>query len=129
MHKKHNPETIAGPFGRYSHAVEVAPGVRWLHVSGQVGVKPDGSTAEGIEAQARTALENVRALLAGAGMATGDLVKMTVFVTDFRYADAYRAARDAVLGEDARVASTLLAVTALAKPEWLIEVEAVAAKA
>ena len=92
-------------------------------------MKPDGSTAEGIEAQARTALENVRALLAGAGMATGDLVKMTVFVTDIRYADAYRAARDAVLGEDARVASTLLAVTALAKPEWLIEVEAVAAKA
>lgn len=129
MHKKHNPDTVAGPFGRYSHAVEVGPNARWLHVSGQVGVKPDGSTADGIEAQARTALENVRALLAGAGMATGDLVKMTVFVTDIRYADAYRAARDAVLGEDARVASTLVAVTALAKPEWLIEVEAVAAKA
>src|SRR5438876_559996 len=43
MLKPINPPTIAPPFSRYSQAVEVPAGLRWLHISGQVGVRPDGT--------------------------------------------------------------------------------------
>jgi enamine deaminase RidA (YjgF/YER057c/UK114 family) len=43
MHTFHNPEQIAGPFGHYEHGVETALPWRLLHVSGQIGVAPDGA--------------------------------------------------------------------------------------
>ena len=43
MHTFHNPEQIAGPFGHYEHGVETALPGRLLHVSGQIGVAPDGA--------------------------------------------------------------------------------------
>jgi hypothetical protein len=57
--KVHNPADVAGPFSAYSHGVEVPPGARGLHVSGQVAVDPDGRTPEGIEAQAALAFRNL----------------------------------------------------------------------
>jgi enamine deaminase RidA (YjgF/YER057c/UK114 family) len=49
-HKTRNPDTIAKPASAYSHAIEVAPGARWLQISGQVGVTPAGVAPDGIEA-------------------------------------------------------------------------------
>ncbi len=49
MNKLHNPETMAPPFSNYSHAVESTQNCHVLFISGQVGVNPDGSMAEGIE--------------------------------------------------------------------------------
>ncbi len=40
MLKVHNPLSIAAPIGTYSHGIEVPPGARWLHVAGQIGVRP-----------------------------------------------------------------------------------------
>lgn len=52
MNTKHVPGTIAAPFGPYSHAVEVPEGSRLLYISGEVGVLPDGTVPDGIDAQA-----------------------------------------------------------------------------
>ncbi len=128
MLSKHNPTTIAAAFSNYSLAVEAPAQARWLHVSGQVGVAPDGSLAEGAEAQMETAFRNVLAILGSAGMGPHDLVKVTVFLTRSEDVGLYRGVRDRMLA-GATPASTLLVVAALANPDWLVEIEAIAASA
>jgi len=128
VHKLRNPANITPPLGKYSHGVETAANLRWLYISGQVGVNKDGKTESGIEAQARTAFASISAILADAGMAVADVVKLNVFITDPRFVTEYRKTRDEWSG-DVRVASTLLVVAGLAHQDWLIEIEAVAAKA
>jgi 2-iminobutanoate/2-iminopropanoate deaminase len=71
---------VAAPFGPYSHAVEVPEGSRPFYISGEVGVLPDGSVPEGIEAQAEACWRNITAILADAGMGIGDLVKITTYL-------------------------------------------------
>ncbi len=122
----HNPGTIAPAFSRYSLGVEAPAAARWLYVSGQVGVNPDGSFADGPEAQMEAAWRNVLAILDSAGMGAGDLVKVTAYLTRAEDIGFYREVRDRMLG-GAEPASTLLVISALAHPDWLVEIEAVAA--
>jgi 2-iminobutanoate/2-iminopropanoate deaminase len=127
MNRKYNPSTIAPPAGRYTHGIEVPAGARWLHVSGQVGRAPDGSTPNTIGGQTENCFRNISAILAEAGMSFADVVKVTVLLTRDSDIAGFREARDRVIG-DARPASTLLVVSRLAQPEWLVEIEAIAAK-
>ncbi len=122
-----NASTVAAPLARYSHAIEVPPDARWLYISGQVGIRPDGEVPADIESQADQAFANVIAILADAGMSVADLVKVTSFVVGSEQIPAYRNAREKHLGY-ADPASTLLVIDALARPDLKIEVEAVAAK-
>jgi enamine deaminase RidA (YjgF/YER057c/UK114 family) len=111
----------------YSHAVEVPEGARTLFISGQVGVAPDGALRSGFSAQLEQAMDNVEALLRAAGMTTADVVKANYYLT--------RAVDLPTLGEVRRrrwakktpEAVTVVVVSALARPEFLVEVEAVAA--
>jgi 2-iminobutanoate/2-iminopropanoate deaminase len=128
MNRKLNPSSIAPPGGRYTHAIEVPPGARWLVVSGQVGVAPDGSTPEDIGGQTENCFRNISAILADAGMSLADVVKITVFLTREADIAGFRAARDRMIVE-ARPASTLVVVSQLVRPEWRVEIEALAAKA
>ena len=128
MLKAYNPATMAAPFGAYSHAVEVPPSARWLYVSGQVGVMPDGAMAEGIEGQVDWTFRNLIAALEAAGMDTGDIVRLNQYLTRQADVGPLRTVRARHMG-DARPASTLVVVAALASPDWMVEVEAVAAKA
>lgn len=128
MLKTHNPDTIAPPASIYSHGVEVPPDARWLYVAGQVGVKPDGSMANGIAAQCEQTWRNLIAVLNEAGMGMPDLVRVNGYVTDKAHVAAFREARVPFLG-DVRTAFTLVVVEALASDDWLVEIEAVAAKA
>lgn len=123
-----NPPTIAPPVGAYSHGVEIPPNARWLHVSGQVGIAPDGTLGKGAAEQSQIVWDNIQAILADAGMGIENLVKVTAFLTDPDDLPAYGAVRSAVLG-DARPCSTLIFVPALVKPDWKVEVEVVAAAA
>lgn len=120
-----NPAGAPTPAGPYSQAVSVGGGGRWLHVSGQIGVDVDGRVAEGVEAQATQAWQNLLAVLAGAGMRVDDLVKLTTYLVDAADLAAVNAVRTRFLGS-ARPASTLVVAAALAKPEWRFEIEAVA---
>jgi enamine deaminase RidA (YjgF/YER057c/UK114 family) len=124
----HNPPTVAAPSAAYSQGIEVPPGARWLYISGQIAVDLQGTVPEGIEAQAALVFQNLNGVLASAGMDTGDLVKITMFLTRKEDIAPFRALRDRWLGS-ARPSSTLVVVQSLVRPEWLVEVEAVAAKA
>ncbi len=128
MHKGHNPSTVVKPQSAYQQAVEVAPNARWLYISGQLGIGPDGKLRDGTAAQAEQAWANILNLLAAAGMGAEDLVKVTTFITSPTDVGAVRTARERALGA-VRPASTLLVVQALASPDYRIEIEAVAAKA
>jgi enamine deaminase RidA (YjgF/YER057c/UK114 family) len=123
-----NPTTIAPPAGRYSHAIELPANSRMVFASGQVGVDKNGKAGLGIEKQCEFAWKNVMAILKDARMGSGDLVRIQVFLTDPRFIPVYRAVRDKFIGP-VPPASTLLIVSALADPAFLVEIEAVAAKA
>ncbi len=123
-----NPTTIAPPGGRYSHAIELPANARLVFASGQVGVDKKGKPGLGIEKQCELAWRNVLAILKDAGMAASDLVRIQVYLTDARFVPTYRAVRDRFIGA-VPPASTLLIVHALADPSFLVEIEAIAAKA
>jgi len=127
--KTHNPASVAAPTGPFSHGVEVPPNARWLYISGQVGFTPEGKVAAAdLEGQAEQCWRNIKAILADAGMGMEHLVKCTHFLTRAEDVAAYNKVRARHLGE-ARPASTLLVISALARPGLLVEVEALAAKA
>ena len=126
MLKRYNPSTITAPFSGYSHGVEGPGSARWLHISGQVGVAANGQLAQGAEAQMEQAWRNIFAILESAGLTRQDLVKVTVYLTRTEDIGRYREMRDRML-EGAEPASTLLIVAGLASPDWLVEIEAVAA--
>ncbi len=127
MPKYLNPDTVAPPIGRYTHAVEIASNARTLHISGQLGIGMDGKLAQGFTAQCTQIWRNIEAILAAADMKLTDLVRVTTFIIDQADLAHSRSVRQEFLG-DHRPASTLLVVKGLAGPEYLLEIEAVAAK-
>ena len=125
--KVHNRASIAAPAGRYVHGVEVPPNARLLFVSGQVGIDRNRKPGATIEKQCELAWRNLVAILKSAGMRPADIVRVNVYITDPRYVEAYRNARDKFIGANPP-ASTLLVVTALVDPALKVEIEAVAAR-
>ncbi|HVJ35449.1 MAG TPA: RidA family protein [Terriglobia bacterium] len=123
-----NPSTAPAPFSRYSQAVLVPENYRWLHISGQVGCDLQQKLAPDFANQAQLAWQNVVAVLTAGGMSVHDLVKVTILLTRASDIPASRIARDQAL-QGAAPASTLMVLAALAHPDMLIEVEALAAKA
>jgi enamine deaminase RidA (YjgF/YER057c/UK114 family) len=128
MLKRFNPEGVAPPFSNYSHGVLVTEGMRVLHVSGQVGVAPDGTIPDDPDSQTRNCFENVLGVLAAEGMTAQDLVSITTYAVAGQALGSVRQIRDEVLGGIAP-ASTFVYVSGLADPRLVIEVQAVAAKA
>jgi 2-iminobutanoate/2-iminopropanoate deaminase len=112
--------------GRYSDAIETAPGLRWLYTSGTPGVSDDGTFPAGIEAQSRLAWGYILKTLESARMTTADLVKVTTSLTNAQDIPAYAKVRGEFLG-DARPAFMLQIVEQLIKPDVLVEIEVIAA--
>ena len=128
MPKTFNPPGMAPPASRYSHGAEINAGARWLHISGQVGTAPDGSIRQGFKAQMEQVLANIGTVLQAAGMTKRNLVKLTVFVTQPgpETVALYRTLRDEWCEGHAPTA-TYLVVAGLAHPDFLVEIEAIAA--
>ena len=126
MIRKFNPDGVHPPGAPYSHGVEVTGPGKLLFVSGQVGVRPDGSVAEGIAEQARVATENLNAVLAAAGMDRSNIVKLTIYLTDEGNFPGFAQSAGGALPTEPP-ATTLLFVKALASPALLVEIEAIAA--
>ena len=126
MIKTHNPAGIAGPFGYYDQGVEAVNISRLLHVSGQVGVAPDGSVSDDIEAQIEQTWLNIEAVLAEAGMTAANIVRTVTYVLCADPVPLLADARRRHLGPDCKAASTTFIVAGLLRPEWMVEIDAVA---
>jgi len=122
-----NPPTVHVPGGAYSHSAIVPAGTELVFLSGQVGVRPDGSLPSSISEQADQVFANLGALLAAHGLDASALVKLTMFVVAGQDIQAVRAARAKFVGAH-RPASTAVFVSQLVDPAWHVEVEAIAAK-
>lgn len=123
MPRRINPRTIAPPASRYAHGIVHSARARRLVISGQAGCRPDGSVPEGLQAQMELAWDNLEAVLAEAGMAVTDLIKITAYCTLPGSVGAYRALRDRRLGGHL-AAATYLEVAGLARRDYLFEIEA-----
>ncbi len=103
------------------------PNQRWLFTAGTPGMDRAGQLPTDITAQAELAWGHILNLLEKAGMSVHDLVKITQYLVRAEDIPAYAKVRARVLGE-ARPASMLMVVAALPRPDFLIEIEAVAAR-
>ena len=122
-----NPPTIRPPFAGYSHGVAVPPGARLVYCSGQLGVGANDVVPAGVEAQAELCFANIAAILAEVKMTLADLVRINAYVTAREHMKGYMAVRDRLVGTPPP-ASTLMIVAGFTRPEFLVEIEAVAAK-
>ena len=126
MLTRRSPDSVHAPRG-YSHSVEAPAGATWVYISGQVGIRPDGTLAEDARGQIDQVWVNLGLQLEAAGLSRENIVKVNVFLTRREDIDYYRESRGAFLG-DSPPASTLLFVAGLADPAMVVEIEAVCAR-
>lgn len=125
MFKRYNPDSMAAPFGAYAHGIEAPPGAGLFFVSGQIPVRPDGTVPDGMAAQAAAVWSNIGAVLEAAGLTPSHIVRTTQYLVDPEsYPEANAARAEFLAGHT--TASVSIAVPALVRPEWLIEIDAIA---
>ena len=108
----------------YSQAIEVSGTERTLYISGQIPEARDGTRPDAFHEQCRLAWANVEAQLEAAGMTLDNLVKVTTFLADRRYAMENRTVRNEVLA--GREPALTVIITGIFDAAWLVEIEAIA---
>jgi 2-iminobutanoate/2-iminopropanoate deaminase len=120
------PKSIMPPFARYSHGIAVPEGHRLVFTSGQLGISAEGAVPADCEGQADLCFANIAAILAEDGMTLADTVRINAWVTGREHLPGYMKSRDRQF-PGTPPASTLMIVTGFARPEFLVEIEVVAA--
>jgi 2-iminobutanoate/2-iminopropanoate deaminase len=118
---------IAKQIGAYSDAIETKSNLRWLYTSGTPGLSEAGDLPKDISGQAELAWQHILKMLKQANMTTADIVKVTQYLTRPEDIKDYAKVRSRILGE-VRPAFMLLVIPQLVRPEFLIEVEVIAAR-
>ena len=128
MKEFRNPQDVHAPLGAYSHQIEVKGNERLLVISGQVGMRQDGTVPEDPLEQIDAAFENIYRNLRAAGMDVRDLIKITYYLVG-EMDTAKR--REVVVSklQGHQPCSTLLYVAGLASPVYKVEIEAWASRA
>ena len=126
VNREVRPSSIAPPAANFAHAIITEDVSRWLHTSGVVPVRPDGSVPSEIAEQADVVWSTIRTLIIQARMKPIDVISVVTYVVDGEPLEPVMAARDAFMGRH-RAASTLITVPRLARPEWKLEISIVAA--
>ena len=128
MKEFRNPQDVHAPLGSYSHHIEVKGNERLLVISGQVGMRQDGTVPEDPLEQIDVAFENIFRNLRAAGMDVRDLIKITYYLVG-EIDTAKR--REVVLSklQGNQPCSTLLYVAGLASPIYKVEIDAWASRA
>jgi reactive intermediate/imine deaminase len=121
-----NAKNAPAPRGGYAQAVKIEDFKKLLFVSGQIPVSDDDKVPESFEDQARLVWRNIDAQLKAAGMAKGDLVKVTTFLADRHHATANREIRSEYLGAVAPAMSVV--ICSIFDEKWQLEIEAIAAQ-
>jgi 2-iminobutanoate/2-iminopropanoate deaminase len=119
---------VASQIGAYSDALEGGANLRWLMTSGTPGLSLTGELPGDISGQAELAWEHIGRMLDRAGMTVNDIVKVTQYLTHAEDIPDYAKVRTRFLA-GVRPASMLLVIPQLVRPEFLVEVEVVAARA
>ncbi|MCG8693713.1 MAG: RidA family protein [Minwuiales bacterium] len=122
-----NPDTVIKPASNYAQGVVHAANAERIVISGQLGLRPDGTLEDGLEAQMERAWSNVFGVMAAGGFDVKHLVRATIYVTVPGQVMVYRKVRDKML-DGHLCANTYLEISALAAPEFLVEIEAEAVK-
>ena len=125
IHRFHNPPAIGKPSG-YTHVVEAASPGRIIYIAGQLGLDVDNKLAGDFRAQAEQTFVNLKNALAAAGVGFEHVVKLNNYLIDMAHLGIFREVRDRHIDTSAPPASTTIAISNLARPGALIEVEAVA---
>lgn len=126
MVRRLNPNGMMAPFSVNTHGIEVPAGHRVLFTSGQVGQTEDGDIPEGIEAQTKLAWSNLEKLLGAADMGLEHLVHVNSYLTRREDLKAFFETREPYMLRG-RPTATLVIVSGLAHPAWLVEIEGYAA--
>jgi 2-iminobutanoate/2-iminopropanoate deaminase len=120
----YNAITAPEPVGNYVQALEVSGATRRLYVSGQIPATRAGAVPAGFQAQAELVWQNLAAQLTAANMTVANLVKVTIFLSDRKYAMDNRVARKAALGDYAPAMTVI--ITGIFDEAWLLEIEGIA---
>jgi len=122
-----NPENVVKPASSYVQGVIHHAAAERMVISGQLGLRPDGSLENGIEAQMERAWSNLFGVMAAGEFETRHLVRATIYVTLPGQVATYRRIRDKMLNGHL-CANTYLEIAGLAAPEFLVEIEGEAIK-
>jgi 2-iminobutanoate/2-iminopropanoate deaminase len=122
-----NPSNVHAPVSAYSHTVIVPSGTELIFISGQVGMRPDGSIPSSFAEQADVVFENIRSCLAAHGLGMEAVVKLTSYLMPGLDVHIMREIRLRHFGEH-RPTSSAVYVPQLVSPDFLIEIEAVEVK-
>jgi len=128
MKEFRNPQDVHQPAGLYSHQVEITGNERLLVLSGQVGMREDGTVPENPIEQMEVAFDNILRNLQAANMDAKDILKLTYFIVG----EIDTAKRREIIGvklQGHRPCSTFLYVAGLASPAYKVEIEALASRA
>jgi enamine deaminase RidA (YjgF/YER057c/UK114 family) len=123
-----NPKTMAKPPG-YTYVVEATGPNRLIFIAGQLGIDMDNKLVGGpgdFRAQAFKAFQNLKLALDAAGAGFKDVVKINNYLVDMSHIGIFREVRDEFLNMAAPPASTTVAISQLARPGALFEIEAIA---
>jgi enamine deaminase RidA (YjgF/YER057c/UK114 family) len=123
-----NPNTLAKPPG-YTYVVETSGPGRTVYIAGQLGLDLENKLVGGpgdFRAQASKAIENLKAALAAVGAGLKDVVKINNYLVDMAHIGIFREVRDSFFNMAAPPASTTVAISQLARPGALFEIEAIA---
>ncbi|WP_342441937.1 RidA family protein [Lysinibacillus sp. FSL K6-0057] len=122
-----NPQNIHPPVAPYVHQIEVTDPQRWLTLSGQIGMMPDGTIPEDATAQLKVALENIKKNLDSADMEVQDITKLVFYLVGDMDANQRKEMISDFFGEHLPC-TTLMYVVALATPALKVEIDAWACK-
>jgi enamine deaminase RidA (YjgF/YER057c/UK114 family) len=110
----------------YTHAVKTG---NTVYIAGQISAAPDGSVVgkDDAEAQTRQIWRNIEAAVkAAGGSGLQNVVKTTTYVTSIAHAGGVRKVREELFAALQPPTSTLLVISELASPDYLVEIEAIA---
>ena len=121
-----NPKTLAKPPG-YTYVVEATGPNRLIFIAGQLGLDLENRlVGDDFRSQAEKAIENLKLALADAGATVKDVVKINNYLVDMSHIPIFREVRDKHFNMSAPPSSTTVAISQLARPGALFEIEAIA---
>lgn len=122
-----NPASMGGEPGAYSNGILVEAPAATLYVAGQIGIDASGVSSDDFETQTRQAWSNVEAILVEAGMTLKNIVKTTIYLVNPTDYPTFVKVRTELL-DGHKPASTLVYISALAKPQWTVEIDVIAVR-